>query len=37
MKFKFIFKNPDDEDFDFPEIPGSDSSPDSQENPLEIS
>ena len=33
----FYFKEPDDEDeFDFPEIPGSESSPDSTENPMEI-
>ena len=29
------FKDPDDEDFDFPEIPGSDPSPDTTENPFE--
>jgi len=28
---------PDEDDFDFPDIPGSEPSPDTTQNPLEIS
>lgn len=34
MNYKF--KNPDDEDFDFPDLPMEDSSPDSTEIELNI-
>jgi hypothetical protein len=34
---KFNFKAPDDENFDFPEIPGSDPSTETNQEPIEIS